>query len=116
MCDKVAAYLDKINEVIAKGPYKDNWASLMEYPIPDWYQNAKFGIFIHWGAYSVPAFGSEWYPRQMYIQGTKEYEHHCRTYGSPKDFGYADFIPQFKAEKLTLRSGWSSFRKRARGM
>ncbi len=111
MCDKVAAYLDKINEVIAKGPYKDNWASLMEYPIPDWYQNAKFGIFIHWGAYSVPAFGSEWYPRQMYIQGTKEYEHHCRTYGSPKDFGYADFIPQFKAEKFNAAEWMELFQE-----
>ncbi|WP_254450624.1 alpha-L-fucosidase [Cohnella herbarum] len=95
-----ANYLKTIDDVIRKGVYKDNWASLSEYPEPIWYRNAKFGIFIHWGIYSVPAFGSEWYPRNMYLQGTKEYEHHIQTYGAHKDFGYADFIPQFKAEKF----------------
>ena len=69
-------YLKKIEEVIAAGPYKDTWESLQEYEVPKWYRNAKFGIFIHWGVYSVPAFGSEWYPRNMYIQGSPEYEHH----------------------------------------
>ncbi len=93
-------YLGKIDEVIRQGAYKDNWASLSEYPEPLWYRNAKFGIFIHWGVYSVPAFGNEWYPRNMYLQGTPEYEHHLTTYGEPKDFGYADFIPSFRAEKF----------------
>lgn len=68
-----------------------------------WEQNSriyKFVIFIHLGVYSVPAFGNEWYPRKMYIQGSKEYDHHIQTYGNHKDFGYADFIPQFKAEKF----------------
>ena len=62
--------------------------------------NAKFGIFIHWGVYSVPAFGSEWYSRTMYILGSPEYEHHIQTYGPHRDFGYKDFIPMFRAEKF----------------
>jgi alpha-L-fucosidase len=98
MSNTVNDYLNKIDEVIKKGHYKDSWESLHAYPVPKWYENAKFGIFIHWGVYSVPAFGNEWYPRNMYIQGTKEYEHHIKTYGAHKDFGYADFIPLFKAE------------------
>jgi len=66
--------------------------------VPDWYLDAKFGIFIHWGLYAVPAFGNEWYPRHMYLPGTKEFEHHVATYGPQSEFGYKDFIPMFKAE------------------
>ena len=93
-------YLKQIDEFIATGTYKDNWESLASYPEAEWYKNAKFGIFIHWGVYSVPAFGNEWYPRKMYLEGTPEYEHHLNTYGPHKDFGYADFIPMFKAENF----------------
>lgn len=84
--------LQDIDDVIEKGPYKDTWASLSSWQTPKWYQKAKFGIFIHWGVYSVPAFDSEWYPRNMYIEGSKVYEHHIKTYGAHKDFGYKDFI------------------------
>ena len=98
--EKIDRYLSQINEVISKGTYKDNWASLSEYPVAEWYKNAKFGIFIHWGVYCVPAFMSEWYPRLMYLQGNPVYEHHIKTYGPHKEFGYADFIPMFKAEKF----------------
>ena len=93
-------YLEEIRKTIKAGPYLDNWDSLGNYEIPDWYKSLKFGIFIHWGVYSVPAFGNEWYPRNMYIQGSKEYEHHIETYGKHKDFGYKDFIPLFKAENF----------------
>ena len=105
-------YLKKINDVIARGRYKDTWESLSRYRVPRWYEDAKFGIFIHWGVYSVPAFGSEWYSRNMYIQGSKEYEHHVKTYGAHKDFGYKDFIPMFKAEKFDP-SEWVSLFKNA---
>lgn len=91
-------YLQQIDAVIAAGPFADTWESLSAYRVPEWYRKAKFGIFIHWGVYSVPAFGSEWYSRNMYIQGSKEYEHHISTYGPHKEFGYKDFIPLFKAE------------------
>lgn len=93
-------YLQEIDRVIREGKFKDNWDSLSDFKVPEWYRNAKFGIFIHWGVYSVPAFRNEWYPRNMYIQGSPEYEHHIKTYGPHKEFGYKDFIPMFKAEKF----------------
>ncbi len=96
-------YLEKIEAVIQNGMYKDTWDSLQQYHVPAWYEHIKFGIFIHFGVYSVPAFGSEWYPRNMYIQGSQEYEHHIKTYGKHKDFGYRDLIPLFKAEKFNAK-------------
>ncbi len=82
------------------GPYRPSWDSLENYVVPEWYLDAKFGIFIHWGVYSVPAFANEWYPRNMYVRGTREFEHHVRTYGSQDRFGYKDFIPLFRAERF----------------
>ncbi len=78
--------------------FEPTWESLRQYQVPQWYTDGKFGIFIHWGVYAVPAFSSEWYPRHMYQQGSPEYEHHLATYGPQSEFGYKDFIPQFKAE------------------
>ncbi len=95
---RVKEILKTVDEVIEKGPFKDNWASLAQVDVPAWYKNAKFGIFIHWGVYSVPAFGNEWYPREMYQRDHAAYDHHIKTYGAHKDFGYKDFIPMFKAE------------------
>lgn len=91
-------YLKHIDDVIANGRYKDTWESLSQYEPPKWYKDAKLGIFIHWGIYSVPAYGNEWYSRNMYIKGTREFEHHIKTYGKHKDFGYKDFIPMFTAQ------------------
>ena len=96
---KQQPYLDKIEEVIARGPYHDDWESLSAYQVPKWYRDAKFGIFIHWGVYSVPAFDSEWYSRNMYIQGSRAYQHHRETYGPQDKFGYKDFIPLFQAKR-----------------
>jgi len=93
-----AKILKKVDEQVDRGPFRADWESLAKYREPQWYQDAKFGIFIHWGVYSVPAFGSEWYPRNMYQQGSPEYEHHIATYGAQNKFGYKDFIPMFKAE------------------
>ncbi len=101
----------KIDEVISKGPFTDTWKSLLNYKIPQWYENAKFGIFIHWGVYSVPAFGNEWYPRNMYQQGTPEFKHHIKTYGSQNRFGYKDFILMFKAEKFDPKAWVDLFEK-----
>lgn len=109
-------YLQKIDEAIAAGKYKDTWESLQQYQVPEWYRKAKFGIFIHWGIYSVPAFGSEWYSRNMYIQGSPEFEHHVKTYGPHKEFGYKDFIPMFKAERSIRKSGRSCLKRRERSM
>jgi len=92
--------LEEIENVIANGKYKDTWESLSQFEVPQWYREAKFGIFIHWGVYSVPAYANEWYPRNMYMKDSPEYEHHIKTYGPHKDFGYKDFIPMFTAEKF----------------
>jgi alpha-L-fucosidase len=95
-----AAILDRINSVVEQGPFRADWQSLGTYEVPEWYKNAKFGIFIHWGVYSVPAFGSEWYPRDMYRKDSEEYKYHLATYGPLDKFGYKNFIPMFKAESF----------------
>jgi len=94
------AILKEVDRVAHEGPFRPDWESLQKYEIPEWYKDAKFGIFIHWGVYSVPAFGSEWYPRDMYRAGSDEYKHHIATYGTQDKFGYKDFIPMFKAERF----------------
>lgn len=66
--------LEEIPVRLPRGPFEPTWDSLKRYEVPQWYRDAKFGIFIHWGAYSVPAFGNEWYPRNMYIEGHPAYE------------------------------------------
>ena len=93
-----AILLKDVDSVNAQGPFSADWESLQKYETPEWYKDAKFGIFIHWGLYSVPAFGNEWYPRNMYTEGSREYKHHLATYGPQDKFGYKDFIPMFKAE------------------
>ena len=93
-------YLETIDKVVAQGPFTDTWESLSRYQVPDWYQDAKFGIFIHWGIYSVPGFASEWYSRNMYIKDSREYQHHIETYGEHAKFGYKDFIPMFTGDKF----------------
>jgi len=80
------------------GTFRPDWNSLSNFTVPEWYKDAKFGIFIHWGVYSVPAFGTEWYPRLMYTAGSPENQHQIATYGPLTEFGYKDFIPKFKAE------------------
>ena len=104
-------WLEKINDVIAKAPMRQTGESLSKHQTPQWFRDAKFGIFIHWGVYSVPAFANEWYSRNMYIQGSPEFEHHIRVYGPQKDFGYKDFIPMFKAEKFDAAEWIELFKK-----
>ena len=108
---KVRATLAEVNKTAAAGPYQPNWDSLKAYKVPAWYEDAKFGIFIHWGLYSVPAYGSEWYPREMYTQGSDVFKHHVATYGPQSQFGYKDFIPRFKAEKFNAAQWAELFRK-----
>jgi alpha-L-fucosidase len=98
--------LDDVDRVDHEGPYRPDYESLDKYQVPEWYKDAKFGIFIHWGVYSVPAYGSEWYPREMYTQGGDVFQHHVATYGPQNKFGYKDFIPMFKAEKFDPQ-GWA---------
>ena len=97
-------------EVAARGPFAPSWDSLEKYEAPDWYVDGKFGIFIHWGPYSVPAFGNEWYPRHMYQKDHEVFAHHVETWGPQSEFGYKDFIPKFKAEKFDAGE-WASLFK-----
>lgn len=106
----VKDYLQQIDDVIANGKYKDNWASLSNHKTPDWYYSGKLGIFIHWGIYSVPAYGSEWYSRGMYDRNHREFEYHIKNYGKQNIFGYKDFIPLFKAENFNAEE-WAALFK-----
>jgi alpha-L-fucosidase len=99
------------NSAHAQDRYQSTWESLSNYKTAEWFRDAKFGIFIHWGVYSVPAFGSEWYPRMMYQVGSPEYKHHIATYGPQSKFGYKDFIPMFKAEKFDPHAWVALFKK-----
>ncbi len=87
--------------------FEPNWDSLKQYECPQWFRDAKFGIFMHWGVNTVPAYDGH-YGRYMYFQDKDEvsksahksvYDHHVKTYGHPSVFGYKDFIPMWKAEK-----------------
>ena len=111
MTEKELERLKEIDQVIAEGKYQDTWESLQQYEQPRWFRDAKFGIFIHWGVYSVLAFANEWYSRNMYIQGSPEFEHHVKTYGHHKEFGYKDFIPMFRAEKFDPKRWMDLFQK-----
>jgi alpha-L-fucosidase len=91
--------------------FKPSWESLKRYTVPEWYLDAKFGIFIHWGVYSVPAFGNEWYPRHMYDRGRPEFQHHVATYGPHTQFGYKDFIPQLTGARFDPAAWAELFRK-----
>jgi alpha-L-fucosidase len=108
--DNTAA-LERVRTVIRGGPYADTWESLQDYRPPRWYQDARFGIFLHWGLYSVPAFGNEWYARNMYLDGTPEFEHHRNTYGDHRGFGYKDFIPSFTMENFDPDAWAALFRR-----
>jgi len=96
--EPVFRQLEKVEGGIKAGPYQADWSSLQAFQVPEWFRDAKFGIFIHWGVYSVPAYANEWYSRNMYSPGNKAYEHHRKTYGPQSEFGYKDFIPMFTAE------------------
>lgn len=80
----------------AQTTYSANWTSLDTHnPAPEWFQDAKFGIYFHWGAFAVPAFGNEWYPRNMFNKAgnSGEYGHHLATFGDPYgDWGYDKFL------------------------
>lgn len=81
------------------GSYQANEKSLSRHvAAPDWFRDAKLGVYFHWGVYSVPAFQTEHYIREMHKPDSKVGKHHAEKYGSPSDFGYHDFIPRFTAE------------------
>ena len=98
--------------------YAANWASLDQRPVPEWYLDAKFGVFIHWGVYSVPAWGkvgeyAEWYWHHLASAKPEDAvwrEFHARNYGA--DFKYQDFAPRFTAELFDAKR-WADLFARA---
>ena len=92
--------------------YTPDWASLRQQTTPDWFRDAKFGIYFHWGPYSVPAYGNEWYAHHMYRPGHDMRRHHEATYGPLDEFGYKDFIPMWKGEQFDA-ANWVDLFKRS---
>ena len=84
---------------IAPGPFQPTWESLeRNYRLPDWYRDAKFGIWAHWGPQCQPGDG-DWYAKYMYDQKRPQYRFHVEKYGHPSKFGFKDVIHEWKAEK-----------------
>lgn len=101
-----------VNVYAQKKSYTPDWASLSTHnEAPEWFKDAKFGIYFHWGVYSVPEF-STWYPRNMFIPGMAEYEFHMKKYGDPRKFGYHDLVPLFTAEHFDAKK-WAALFKEA---
>ncbi len=99
-----------LQHATAQPAYDSSWSRLSN-PVPAWFTSAKFGIYVHWGPYTVPAYNSEWYSRSMYVPGTGPYRHQLATYGSQKNFGYKDFIRQFKGKNFRAKEWVSLFSK-----
>src|SRR5688500_7668915 len=101
----------------AQMKFKESWESLSTIERePEWFKDAKFGIYFHWGPYSVPAYDSEWYPRWMYAPGRKDwggdvFEYHKKTFGPVSQFNYHDFIPMFTAEHFDAKEWADLFKK-----
>ena len=97
-----------------KNKYEPTWNSLKQHRTPEWLDDAKFGIYYHWGIYSVPEFGPNggWYPHQMYIDDTDQQKYHIETFGHPSEVGYRDLIPRFTAEHFNP-DAWAAIFKQA---
>jgi alpha-L-fucosidase len=95
---------------IAPGPFQPTRLSLETWTVPDWFRDAKFGIWAHWGPQSAPEAG-DWYARQMYQQGHEQYEHHLKTFGHPSKAGFKDVIPTWKAEAFDPAALMKAYKK-----
>lgn len=93
---KVSAQ-DSINEPLAQGSFKPTWESLQQYKVPEWFRNAKFGIWAHWGPQCQPEQG-DWYARFMYAEDSREYKWSTQNYGHPSEYGFKDVCNAWKAE------------------
>ena len=86
------------HEQMLAGQYEPTWQSLEQHQTPEWFRDAKFGIWAHWGAQCVEGSG-DWMARGLYQEGSHQYKYHREHYGHPSEFGYKDILPLFKAEK-----------------
>ena len=105
----VAAAVAQIPSPLPPGPFRPTWDSLREnYRVPAWFNDAKFGLFMHWGPYTVPAYHNEWYEKHMYAQYRAWHTEH---FGPHDTFGYKDFLPKFTAEKFDPAAWAELFQK-----
>lgn len=88
-----------MNATLAAGPFQPTIESLAGFRVPEWFRDAKLGIWSHWGPQSVPRIG-DWYARHMYREGSDQYRYHVRTYGHPSRFGYKDVVALWRAEQF----------------
>jgi len=95
---------------IASGPFKPDWNSLTNYQCPEWFRDAKFGIWAHWNAQSVPEMG-DWYARYMYCYGGRENKYHVANYGHPSKFGFKDIDNLWHAENWNPEKLMSLYKK-----
>jgi alpha-L-fucosidase len=86
-----------LNQGITSGPFQPTWDSLTQYQVPEWFRDAKFGMWAHWGPQCQPERG-DWYARGMYQEGSDQYKYHVQKYGHPSKFGFKDVINEWKAE------------------
>src|ERR1041384_7193437 len=98
------------NEPMAGGKFEATWQSLKQYETPEWFRDAKFGIWAHWGPQSAPEAG-DWYARNMYIQDHPQYKYHLEHYGHPSKFGFKDIIPTWKGDKFDPEHLMSLYKK-----
>ena len=89
--------VSEADEPMMTGKFEPTWESLKNYEVPEWYRNAKFGIWAHWGPQCVEGTG-DWMARSLYMEGSNVYKHHVEHYGHPSEVGFKDIIPLFKAE------------------
>ena len=90
--------VSEAHEPMLRGKYEPTWQSLETHETPEWFRDAKFGIWAHWGAQCVEGSG-DWMARKLYMEGTETYKYHLQHYGHPSEFGYKDVLPLFKAER-----------------
>lgn len=108
-----ASAVKDVDAAIAQGAWKPDLADLDRHQAaPEWFLDAKLGIYFHWGVYSVPAFDNEWYPRNMHVPGSAANVHHVQTHGDPSRFGYHQFVEGFTAQRFDAQA-WAQLFKRA---
>ena len=95
--EKPTVIVNTALQPLTEGKFAPNWESLQQYQVPEWFRDAKFGIWAHWGPQCQPEAG-DWYARLMYFQGTSQYDFHVKKYGHPSEFGFKDVINAWKAE------------------
>ena len=89
--------VSEADEPMMKGDFEPTWESLRTYEVPEWFRDAKFGIWAHWGPQCVEGSG-DWMARGLYLEGGGQYKYHREKYGHPSEFGFKDVLPLFKAE------------------